>query len=400
VEQAPQLGSRLEFTASARPLGREEFDGYLRRLHAGVELTPAGELLARSPPGRLVAATTAVRDRTRAAAGARLDADRAALLTGLVTGDTRGLPAGAAEELRAAGLSHLVAVSGSNVGLVLAGVLGLAAAAGVGRRGRVWLGLAAVTWFAVLVRWEPSVLRASGVAALVLLATLLGRGWDVRHVLAVAVVLLLLIDPLLAGQLGFALSVLAAGGVLVVAPALARRLPGPRGVRGLIAASLGAQLAVAPLLLAVEDGVPIGALPANLVAVPAAAAASGVGIAVALLAQLSVPAAGLLAVVTAPALGVVLGAGRAFSSAPQIRPEHLLSPLALGAPRRRGAAPAGTPRRRCRARRRPGRGAPAGRAAARAADRADPDRARRRAGRRAARGVAGARRGAAAPPAR
>jgi competence protein ComEC len=328
LEQAPELGAGLAFAASARPLGGEDFDGYLRRLHAGVELSPTAALSQRSTPGRLVRATTVVRDRTRAAARARLDPGRASLLSGLVTGDTRGQPAGTGEQLRAAGLSHLVAVSGSNVALVLAGVVGVASALGVGLRGRVWVGLAALAWFALLVRWEPSVLRASAVATLVLVATLIGRGRDARHLLAVAVILLLLVDPLLAGQLGFGLSVLAAGGVLVVAPALAGWLPGPRPVRVLLAASVGAQLAVAPLLFAVEGAVPLGGLPANLVAVPAAAYASGVGVVVALLAQLSIPAAGALAVAAGPALSLVLGTGRLFAGAPQLHLGQLLSPAA------------------------------------------------------------------------
>jgi competence protein ComEC len=329
LSDAPALGSRLAFTATARPLGRDDFDGYLRRLHAGVELSPTSRLSVRAAPGLLLRATNVARDRTRTAAHARLDRDRAVLLTGLVTGDTSGQAAERADQFDAAGLSHLVAVSGTNVALVLAGVLGVGSLMGVGMRGRVSMGLAALGWFAVLVRWEPSVLRASAVAALVLVAMLLGRGWDPRHLLAVAVVLLLLIDPLLAGQLGFGLSILATAGVLVVAPAVGTRLRGPPALRGLVAASVGAQLAVAPLLLATEGAVPLTSVPANLIAVPAAGVASVGGVAVALLAQVSVPAAGLVALAAAPALSVVLAAGRVFAPGPQLRPEHLLSPAVL-----------------------------------------------------------------------
>jgi competence protein ComEC len=258
-----------------------------------------------------------------------LDPDRAGLLAGLVTGDTRGLSTARADQLTDAGLSHLVAVSGSNVALVLAGVLGLARAAGVGIRRRRWIGLAAVCWFALLARAEPSILRASVMAALVLLAGVLGRGLHPPYTLAIAVLLVLLADPALAGQLGFELSVLATAGVLVLAPPLARHLPGPRPLRLLVAASLGAQLGVAPLLLRVEGAVPLAAISANLVAVPAATIASVIGGVAAFAAQLSVVVGGAIAWFAGSPLGLILWAGQRFADGPRLVPADLLTPVAI-----------------------------------------------------------------------
>lgn len=329
---APGLGTRIALTALPARLDRDGFHAHLRRLHAVVELTVVdGAPVEVAPPGRLLAVTSRIRERVRAAAAARLDTERAALLAGLVTGDTTGQSSAVGDAMRASGLSHLVAVSGANVALVLGAVLGLAAAAGLGVRGRARLGLVALAAFVVLVRWEPSVLRAAAVAAIVLAATLLGRIRDARHSLAVGVVVLLLADPLLAGQLGFGLSVCATAGVLVVAPAVAERLPGPRGLRQLVAACVGAQAAVAPLLLATPDGVPLAALPANLVAVPAAAVASGIGVAVAVVAQTSTALAGGIAWLAGPPLGAVLAVARVFAGGPRVQPATLLSPLVLAA---------------------------------------------------------------------
>ncbi len=330
IRAVPAVGTRVAFTATARPLGRSGFDAYVRRLHAGVALTPVVAPRVVSPPGWLLRGTALVRARVRDAARRHLHGDAAALLAGLVTGDTTGLSQTTRQQLTAAGLSHLVAVSGSNVALVTAGALGVAAACGLGARGRRRVALAAVAWFSGLVGGEPSVLRASVMAAIVLGAQATGRGADPRHTLATAATLLLLVDPFLAGQLGFALSVLATGGVLVVAPALARRVPGPRPVALLIGASVGAQVGVAPVLVAVEGAVPLAALPANLVAVPAAAVASAVGVVAALVAQLSTAVAGWLSIAAGPALAVVLAAGRHFADGPQLRPADVLSPVAVG----------------------------------------------------------------------
>jgi len=328
IDGAPDLGQTVVFRTTARPLDRDGFEGYLRRLHAGVALDARSPPEVVAPAGRLLAATNVVRARVRAAAGRHLGADEAALLAGLVTGDTRGTSEERTDQFAAAGLSHLVAVSGSNVALVVAGVTGLLGAVGVGARGRRWAVAAAVLWFAVLVRAEPSVLRAALMALLVLVAGAGGRGTETRHVLGSGVLLLLLVDPLLAGQLGFALSVTATAGVLLLAPAVAERLPLPRGAALLVGASVGAQVGVAPVLLALPDGVPLASLPANLVAVPAAAVASAIGVVTALVAQVTVPGAGLVAVLAWPALRVVLWAAEAFAAGPRLEAADLASPAA------------------------------------------------------------------------
>lgn len=328
AEDAPALGSRLAFPATARPLGDEPFEQYLRRLSVGVEVYPVGPVdVVRGPPA-VIAHTTALRGRVRAMASAYLPGDHAALLSGLVTGDTTGLSETSSDALRAAGLTHLVAVSGSNVALVLGGTMALAALSGLGARGRRRFVVVALVWFVVLVRAEPSVLRASVMALLVLASTGLGRGRDARHVLGAATLLLLVVDPLLAGQLGFALSVLATAGVLVVGPYVVERVPGPRPLAVVIGATVGAQVAVAPVLISAEGGMSVGAIPANLIAVPAAAVASAVGVGAALGAQILPPVGAAVAVLAYPALASILWAGRVFSAAPAVMPAHLLSPAA------------------------------------------------------------------------
>lgn len=347
LAEAPAMGERLALVATARPLAREGFDAHLRRLHAAVAIDPSVRENV-GGPGRVLGATNRVRGRTRAAFSRHLAPDQAGLLAGLTIGDTHGRSPERAAQFAAASLTHLVVVSGRHVALMLAGVLGLAAALGVGARGRRVLGLGAVGWYAVLVRWQPSVLRAGVMAGLVLAAGLLGRGRDSRHVLAMAVLLLLLADPMLAGQLGFVLSVTATAGVLVAAPWLAERLPGPRPVCLVMAVTLGAQIGAAPALLAWLDGVPATSVPANLVAVPAAGVAQTVGLVAGMVAQVSVGAGAAVAVLATPALAVVLWAAETFSTGPVLRPEHLLSPTALlvvtgvlaGAMRRRAVAAA------------------------------------------------------------
>lgn len=309
ADDPPELRSVWRGEVTARPVGT---GGYLADQHAAAELrTLAWERVA--PPARGWRTTTWVRERVAAAASAHLPPAPAGLAAGLVTGDTRGLPPSDEQAMLDTGLSHLVAVSGSNVAMVAAGVVLLCSAAGIGAVGRRRAVVLALLWFAVLTRAEPSVLRATGMALLLLAASARGALSDVRHALAVAVLVLVLLDPRLAGSLGLLLSAAATVGVLVVAPLVRprfRRLP--RRVGDLLAVTVGAQVAVAPVLLWTWGELPLSSVPANLVAVPAAAIASALVATGALAALVHPVLAAPLLWLARPALELVLGAAHAL----------------------------------------------------------------------------------------
>lgn len=321
----PTVGERVSARVTLGPLEPEGLEAHVARLGASARLRVHGEPEPLEAPGWLLASTQGARDRFAAVAHAALPEERAAVLTALVTGDRRGEPPVLREQLSQAGLAHLVVVSGRHVGVLLAGVLATSALLGAGVRGRRLVALACLAWFAVLTRWQPSVLRASGMAALVLAAGISGRGSEPRHALATAVTVLLLLDPRLASQLGFGLSVSATAGVLVVAPWLADRLPGPRALALPVAVTLGAQLGAAPLLLTM-DGIGAGSVPANVIAVPAAALAQTLGVVAALLAQAWPAAAGVLAAAAGAPVAVIVWAAETFSAGPRLTGQALASP--------------------------------------------------------------------------
>lgn len=312
----PVLGSRWSGPARVRALPDGGFGRYLRSMYAVAEVRPvAGRWERTAAPGHLLAATEHVRARVRQAAASHLPASHAGIGVGLVTGDTRLLPAEDEEALRATGLSHLIAVSGANVALVLAGTLLLLRLLPVGAATRRALLVAVLVWFVLLTRWEPSVVRAGVMAAIVLLCAGCGRLPDPRHALPAAVLVVILIDPGAAGSLGLLLSAAATAGVLLVAPAvgarLARRHPRlPAPVVGTVATSVGAQVAVMPVLLAGMGEVPVSSVPANLVAVPAAALGSAICSVAALAAVVAPEPAGWLFALARPPLGAILAVGR------------------------------------------------------------------------------------------
>jgi competence protein ComEC len=306
----PALGSRWRTSGTARPLPDGGYGRWLAQQHLTVVLDVGG-LGAVGDPGWLAASSEHVRARTRAAATQHTGAAVGGLLVGLVSGDTRLLPDADRAAMEATAMTHLTAVSGMHVASVVAGVLGLCALVRAGARGRRAAVAVVVLWFAYLTRFQPSVLRAGAVAGVVLLAAQRGVARDGRHALAGAVLLLILIDPLLAGSLGLLLSATAAAGVLVLAPRVRGRLQGwrwlPRRVADVLAITVGAQLAVVPLLLVTFGEVPVASVPANLVAVPLAVVTAAVAFPASALAAVHLPAgAALFAVAAVPARGILV----------------------------------------------------------------------------------------------
>ncbi len=157
---------------------------------------------------------------SRAVSGVSPDA--VALVLGLGIGDDSGLSPATAEQMKSLSLTHLTAVSGANCAIVLGGVFYLSLFLGVKRWPRFVLATVSLCCYVLLVGQQPSVLRAGVMALVVLLAMTLGRGVSPISALALTVSGLLISNPLLAVQYGFALSVAATAGLLILAPNMAK----------------------------------------------------------------------------------------------------------------------------------------------------------------------------------
>lgn len=223
--------------------------------------------------------------------------DGAALLPGLVVGDTSRQPGDLVEDMRTAGLSHLTAVSGANVTITCGGVLLLCVLLRLPRRVAVALAGLALVGLVVVARPEPSVLRASVMGVVGLVGLLLGRRGGGLSALALAVVAVVMVDPWLARAPGLRLSVLATAGLVVWSMPWARAMGRvlPRTVALSLAVPAAAQVAVTPTLVGLDPAVSLYALPANVLVAPAVAPATVVGLVAALVSVLHEPSAGVLA---------------------------------------------------------------------------------------------------------
>jgi len=274
------LTLRVDDPAAVPPPGTHvRFDGRLAPAgplrHSAGTVRVTGEFMQLRGPGPIDVAAATMRTALRASITS-LGPSTGSLIEGLAIGDESGSPPELTEAMLGSGLSHLTAVSGGNVAIIVVVVLGAAALMRLPMPARIVIALVALAFFVVLVRPQPSVVRASVMGGVVLVGMLTGGKRSGPSVLATAVLLLMLLSPHLAVAWGFSLSVAATAGLILIAPwcrvyldrwPLTRRWPPP--IRNGLAITGSAQLATLPLLVAMGGAVGWVALPANLFAMPA-----------------------------------------------------------------------------------------------------------------------------------
>ena len=286
----------------------------------------------REPPAWWLDVVERVRTGLREAASP-LPGDQRALVPALTLGDTTAVSATMTDQFRATGLTHIMAVSGANLALLLVFVVLVAKWCGAGGRRLALVSVATVGAFVVLCRAEPSVVRAAamGVVTLAAVGREAGRGGGVRLV-SVSVIGLCFVDPWLSRSWGFGLSVAACLGIVWWgrrwAHALGHWLPG--WLAEAVAVPLSAQVATQPLVTALSGQVSVVGVPANAMAGPFVGPATVLGFACAGVAWL-VPGLGrVLAGAAGWAAAPILAVARFGSSLPGATLAWPATPVAIG----------------------------------------------------------------------
>lgn len=278
-------GRRLSVRAKAARLEPGSSAAY------GLSVAETAVRPAAGPSERLGALAASLRAGLRDAA-ARVDG--AALVPGFAVGDTSLVDERLERNMLQSSLTHLVAVSGANCALVTSAVMWFASRLGAGRRLRRSIAAAALLGFVGAVGPDASVQRAALMAAVVLVSGYGGKRSLALPSLGAAMLVMLCLDPWQALQPGFALSVAATAGILLIVPTLQGRLHRVPGLPGWIslpvAVALAAQLACGPLLLLLQPGLPAAGVLANVIAAPAAPLGTGAGLLALVLLPLAPPA--------------------------------------------------------------------------------------------------------------
>lgn len=282
---------------------------------ATFDATGAPEVVGRPSPLQRLAGR--VRAGLRAAA-APLPPATGGLLPGLVDGDVSRLPPAVAADFKTTGLTHLVAVSGANVAIVLGATLVVARWTGLRARGQAWCGVFVIVAFVVVARPQPSVLRAAAMGLVAVVALSTGRRKRALPALAVAVLCLIYLDPTLARSVGFALSVSATAALVVLAPRLRESMARvmPRVLAEALSVPTAATLVCAPLIASISGRVSLVAIPANLLAEPVVGVATILGVLTACVAPFWLTGATWLARLGAAPCSWLVFVARTFAQLP------------------------------------------------------------------------------------
>ncbi len=222
-------------------------------------------------------------------AGTPLGPAERALLPALVDGDVSAMPEQTTADFKTTGLTHLLAVSGSNLTLVLGFVLFVARWLGVRGHGTAFVGAIAVVFFVLVARPQPSVLRAAAMGVVALAGLASGSRARGVRVLCIAVVGLVALDPWLARSTGFILSTLATVGILVLGPIWRDLLERwmPQALAEAVAVPLAAQVVCTPVIAAISGQVSVIAVLANIAVAPAVGPATVASLIAGLMAMLN-----------------------------------------------------------------------------------------------------------------
>jgi competence protein ComEC len=277
-------GDRLLLVGELRPSAAEDtpfYSSYLSRrgIHSRM-FYPKITWLAANQGNMWVNSIFQLRTRAHNLLIRYLPLRESTLLSGILLGIDWLIPRYLEDAYRATGTIHIIAISGFNITLLAWQIIHLF------RRffyplPAALLAILAISFYTLLVGAEPSVIRAAVMGSLAIPAYFLGRRIIGVHSLTITATIMLAFNPLLLWDIGFQLSFLATLGLMTLAdPAiefLTQRIDARWGeVKAnqmqplliLIIPTLAAQLAVSPVLLALNDELHIYSLPANLLILP------------------------------------------------------------------------------------------------------------------------------------
>ena len=280
---ALQRGDRITFSGYLRPVTDSHLPGgfdyrrylSLRGVFGTVSLSQVNTVCVdRSDRGWLFSAVDDLRHHITGVFRRDLSPEAAALASGFLIGETHDIPVDLYRAFRDSGTLHLLAVSGSNVALVLVFCAFLLRPLGFSRWVRTAILLVVVFIFTLLSYGEPSVVRASIMAALVLGAGLTGRRYDLNNLVSLTALIILLGAPTQLFNVGFQLSFATAWGLVFIVPRLFGAVPFRRKSRWwrwlffALTVSVVAQICSTPLIVYYFHRIPIIGPVANLIIVP------------------------------------------------------------------------------------------------------------------------------------
>lgn len=192
------------------------------------------------------------------------------LLLGILIGARKTLPPAVVDDFSKTGTSHIIAISGYNISIIIALLAVLAKY--FGRKISFWLSLGVIISFVVMAGSSASVLRAAVMGIMLLVSFNIGRLYAVTPAICLAALCMLIINPkILVADAGFQLSFLATIGIVRLVPlldAMTESLPNPFELKTILLTTLSAIVATVPLVMFTFGTFSVVALLVNILVLP------------------------------------------------------------------------------------------------------------------------------------
>jgi len=203
-----------------------------------------------------------------------LGIEKGSLVNGLLLGMKSEIPTCLADLFRDLGVSHLLAVSGLHVGLIMLIVYQILLSLSVPRLPRVFTIAVFLIFYCFLTGGSPSVIRSSLMSVMVLFAPVFQRKYNALNAVAASAVILLLVNPFSLLDLGFQFSYSAVFGILIAYPRIKRLFVSKqqgivfRYITDMLAVSLSAALFTSPVAIYYFNSLQLASMLLNIIVIP------------------------------------------------------------------------------------------------------------------------------------
>jgi competence protein ComEC len=197
---------------------------------------------------------------------------QSSILQALLLGNRRGIPEDILNNFSSAGLSHIIAISGMHIAIIVMIIMHLSMSVGIIRQKSFWVALVLIILYIILIGTPASAVRGATMALLVLYASKIGRlSYSINSLLFVAFIMLLFNPKLLLYDVGFQLSFMAVLGILYLSPIFLSKLKNVSEygeIKNILVITLSAQIMTLPLIVFYFNSVSIVSLLSNVLVLP------------------------------------------------------------------------------------------------------------------------------------
>lgn len=276
------LFGQLTFAGTARNPGEFDMRRYLEvnNIYARILLNDSDDIVIQQKTGNWILSFLIypLRKKISENLDILIGGEEAKFLKGILIGDRSDIPFETKEAFINAGVMHILAVSGLNVGMIILIVLSLLTALRIPEKPKIIATCIFVIFFIFLTGQSPSVVRAGIMGVIVLCSILLERKIDIYNSLAAAAMILLFFDAKQLFHPGFQLSFAAVISIVLLYPKIfsvekfipqkIRHLDVSKFIIGLVAVSISAAIGTLPFTSYYFGKISIIGLVANLLVVP------------------------------------------------------------------------------------------------------------------------------------